>query len=431
MKKQKAIRPEIQAILDKRETQGLRFSILICIAVVLFWIPGEFAVTSGAVETPIIIALFIVYLGLLGLLLILLRNVKRLPFIGYSITGGLLFMIVVQPFVWYYSVGWTAVPASYLLKTIVPQICFLGIVLGSLPGRPAYPFIITTGAVAMIVIHILLALGDPRSAFTNNFLDAVFGPSVLVNFVISNILFVVLVGFLSTLMANRSRKTVLEAVDLQNMNSQLSRYFSPSVVKKMAGAESSFFRPGGSVHDVAVLFSDIRSFTAISESIPPDEVLRLLSDYQRRMTDAIFKYNGTLDKFIGDGIMATFGTPDPAPDDAERAVLAGLEMMHALAAMNKEREADKLVPVRHGIGIHFGPALVGNVGTSERLEFTVIGDTVNAASRIESACKEKGREFLVSKQVLERSRLNIKAEDLGFIEVKGKNQPLNIFAPRF
>ncbi|MGA2977509.1 MAG: adenylate/guanylate cyclase domain-containing protein [Spirochaetia bacterium] len=229
-------------------------------------------------------------------------------------------------------------------------------------------------------------------------------------------------------MTHRSRRTVIEAVDLQNANSQLSRYFSPNIVKKISSEQSSFFKPGGRVHDVAVLFSDIRSFTTLSESLQPDEVLRMLSDYQQRMTDAIFKYGGTLDKFIGDGIMATFGTPDQSPDDAERAVLAGLEMNRALIRMNDERSRQNLAPIRHGIGIHFGPALVGNVGTSQRLEFTVIGDTVNAASRIESACKETKRDFLISGTVKERLGVGIATEDLGPIGVKGKNIPLNVFA---
>jgi adenylate cyclase len=430
MKANKAVRPEIQAILDKRETQGLRFSILISAGILLFYAASTFATTSGTIETTIMSAFYVVMLAFHGLLHAMSKNVKRLAFVGFSLAGLGLAVIVIIPLIWYYSVGWTAVPASYFLKTVVPQLCLFLIVLAALPSRPAYPLIVASGAMAAMVVHLLLALHDPRSGFTKNFLEAVFGPPVLAGFVVSNFLFVTIVGLLCVLMANRSRKTVLEAVDLQNMNSQLSRYFSPNVMKKMAGAEASFFKPGGSVHNVAVLFSDIRSFTAISEAMSPDAVLRMLSDYQRRMTDAIFKYGGTLDKFIGDGIMATFGTPDPAPDDAARAVLAGLEMMRALDSLNEERLAGNFVPIRHGIGIHYGPALVGNVGTSERLEFTVIGDTVNAASRIESACKETGREFLISKQVMDTIKLDIETEDLGFIEVKGKSIPLNIFAPR-
>jgi len=250
-----------------------------------------------------------------------------------------------------------------------------------------------------MAVHITLAIADPRSRFTSVFLDAIFGPPVLKSFVVVNVIFVAMAGILTTVSAHRSRKTILEAVELQGRNSRLSRYFSPNVAARMASADSSFFKPGGRVHEIAVLFSDIRSFSTLSESMNPNEVLELLSDYQRRMTAAIFAHGGTLDKFIGDGIMATFGTPDPSPDSARCAMLAGMDMIRALALFNDERASAGKHVLRHGIGIHYGPALVGNVGTPERLEFTVIGDTVNAASRIESACKEYGRDFLVSKQV--------------------------------
>jgi Adenylate cyclase, family 3 (some proteins contain HAMP domain) len=429
--KSKAMPPEIRAIFDKRETAGLRFSILVIIAVILFFIPGELSATSGSVETPLVLGSFALYLVILIAMYAVLRHSRYLSRVGWVMTGLMLFYLVAMPVIWYYSVGWTAVPASYLLKTVFAQLCLLLIAIISLPGQPLYPLTVTIGSIALMAVHLALALGDPRSRFTSAYLDAVFGAPALDGFIIVNFLFVAVAGGVLTIAAGRSRRTVLEAVELLARNGRLSRYFSPNVAARMASADSSFFKPGGRVHDVAVLFSDIRSFTSLSESMAPDEVLALLSDYQRRMTAAIFAQGGTLDKFIGDGIMATFGTPDPAPDSARRALLAGVGMMRALVSYNEERAAEGKPLIRHGIGIHYGPALVGNVGTPERLEFTVIGDTVNAASRIEDACKEYGRDFLVSRQVLDAAGADMESEVIGSIEVKGKKQHLDVVAPKY
>ncbi len=207
---------------------------------------------------------------------------------------------------------------------------------------------------------------------------------------------------------------------------QLGRYFSPNVVDALAGDE--FIRRGGRLQNVAVLFSDIRGFTTLSEKASPDEVMQMLSTYHDHMVREIFRHGGTIDKFLGDGIMATFGTPNPAEDDAQRAVDAGIGMELALQALNRQRRQSGQPPIVQGIGIHYGPAIVGNIGTEERLEFTAIGDTVNTASRIESSCKKYGETFVISEAVKKLIDSSTPLRLLGDLKAQGRSETVSVFA---
>ena len=172
--------------------------------------------------------------------------------------------------------------------------------------------------------------------------------------------------------------------------------------------------------EVAVMFCDIRDFTGITEKMPPAEVVRFLSQYHALMVEVIFA-------FIGDAIMVTFGTPDPSADDAERSVRAALAMNTALTELNTDRERRGLSAIRHGIGIHFGPVIAGNIGTEDRLEYTVIGDTVNVARRIQDACKSVGEGQLISDAVQQRLPPDIAVSPLPERHVKGRQAPVQIY----
>ena len=148
------------------------------------------------------------------------------------------------------------------------------------------------------------------------------------------------------------------------------------------------------------------------------------------MVEVIFANNGTLDKFTGDGIMATFGTPDPDPNAASEAVESALGMQQALNMLNRERGMDGAPPIRHRIGIHAGPAIVGNVGTSHRLEFTVIGNTVNVASRIEEACRNLGEDILATEAVQALVPDEFAWIDRGVVTVDGQPEQIRVFVPQ-
>ena len=162
------------------------------------------------------------------------------------------------------------------------------------------------------------------------------------------------------------------------------RYFAPSVAADIAGRQGAI-EVGGARQPLTILFSDIRGFTALAESMPPDAIAGLLSAYFTEMVDVIFEHGGTLDKFIGDAIMAQWGAPIAHPDDAERALKAAAEMQRAVNELNERWAAQGGPTISIGIGINYGEVFAGNIGSHRRLEYTVIGDAVNVASRLCSA----------------------------------------------
>jgi adenylate cyclase len=228
-------------------------------------------------------------------------------------------------------------------------------------------------------------------------------------------------------MMGRLKDSFKERLKLEKANTHLQRYFSPSIAKEIVETESDLLRPGGPLQEVVILFSDIRDFTSISESITPYNVMALLSHYHQTLVDIIFRYGGTLDKFIGDALMATFGTPESHEDDIERAVQVAVEMRDAASKIQAELKGITDHPFKYGIGLHTGKAIVGNVGTKDRLEFTVIGDPVNVASRIESACKELGESLLISEAVNERIKDRFKTRLIGDVELKGKTDKVKLY----
>jgi adenylate cyclase len=174
------------------------------------------------------------------------------------------------------------------------------------------------------------------------------------------------------------------------------RYFTPRVAARIAAATSRVV-PGGVRQPVVVLFSDIRGFTAIAESLPPAQMANQLNEYFAAMVDCVFRHDGALDKFIGDAIMAYWGAPEAGDDDAARAVAAAFDMRRRLDALNARWRTDDRPELHAGIGIHAGDAFVGNIGSPQRLEFTLIGDTVNVANRL---CRlAQAREILVSEPI--------------------------------
>lgn len=177
---------------------------------------------------------------------------------------------------------------------------------------------------------------------------------------------------------------------------------------------------GGERREICLLFSDIRGFTTLSESLPPEEVTRLLDRYFSRMVTSIHAYGGTLDKFMGDGIMAFFGAPQPRDNPCTDAFAASRAMLAALAEFNRELASEGQAPLSIGIGLNYGTAVVGYIGAADRHEYTAIGDAVNTASRIEGLTKEAGYPLLASRAVLDRLPDRGGFASLGAMAVKGR-----------
>ncbi len=192
----------------------------------------------------------------------------------------------------------------------------------------------------------------------------------------------------------RARRLVENQALAERERTNLARYFAPSIVDELARSDE----PLGAVRqqDVAVLFVDIVGFTRLCEAMTADEVIVLLRDFHGRMERCVFDHAGTLDKYLGDGLMATFGTPRAGPRDAANAIACGKSMLAEIAAWNAERDRLDRAPIRIGVGIHYGPVVLGDIGSARRLEFAVVGDTVNVASRLEALTRDLGVDMIVS-----------------------------------
>lgn len=180
------------------------------------------------------------------------------------------------------------------------------------------------------------------------------------------------------------------------VRSNFERFFAPQLAARIAASPDAL-KLGGEKRPVAVLFSDIRGFTALAESMKPDDIATLLTEYFTEMVECVFRHGGTLDKFIGDAVMAQWGAPISSPDDADQAMAAAQDMMVALQKLNASWRVLERTELQIGIGLNFGEAFAGNIGSERRLEFTVIGDTVNTASRL--CDKAQPGEILISEEM--------------------------------
>mgnify|MGYP003876848169 CR=1 FL=1 len=219
---------------------------------------------------------------------------------------------------------------------------------------------------------------------------------------------------------------VLEDITKEKrLKGTMSRYMTKEVAEKLLeeGGESL----GGKAQVVSVLFSDIRSFTTISEAVGAQQTVSMLNDYFSRMVDVIFRHDGVLDKYIGDAIMAVFGVPFSTGQDADNAVKVGIDMLREMRSFNEERQKEGKDPINIGIGINTDEVISGNIGSLKRMDYTVIGDGVNLAARLESANKFYGSKLLISSYTHKQLTETYLVREIDRIRVKGKLQPVSVF----
>jgi adenylate cyclase len=215
-----------------------------------------------------------------------------------------------------------------------------------------------------------------------------------------------------------------EAVVLSNFQ----RYFAPYLAEQIASQEGQV-RLGGSKRRVVVLFSDIRGFTALSAELSPDEIALLLTEYFTEMVEIVFRHGGTLDKFMGDAVMALWGAPLAHEDDADRAIAAAISMQRALESLNEEWKSQGRRTLSVGIGINMGEVFAGNIGSDRRLDYTVIGDAVNIAAHL---CAEAGPgDILAGEPLIRALRASQTIEPLPDRTLKGKSQAVPVFRIRW
>ncbi len=237
---------------------------------------------------------------------------------------------------------------------------------------------------------------------------------------------IAMIGAVLAYTNSRSVALVERVAETQRQRERLGRYFSPQVAAQLVDAPAL---TTGHTCEVTVLFCDLRDFTPLAEALPAADVVDLLNAFLERTVDVVFAHGGTLDKYLGDGLMAYFGAPVPQNDHAARAVRCAVAMRNALAALDAERAGRGATALRMGIGVHTGTVVLGDIGAARRRDYTVIGDTVNVASRLQELTKVEGVDVLVSESTRRQLDDAVTLSPLRALQVRGRTAPLLACVP--
>ncbi|MCD4814396.1 adenylate/guanylate cyclase domain-containing protein [bacterium] len=301
----------------------------------------------------------------------------------------------------YFSVipGWAATILYYLMALVLSLIC--------VRMKPIKGFVVLLGAVFMYGMAASWVFTQFR------FIVPMLIPMFMVN--------------VGTYFGALVYLLVVEERQSRFIKGMFSRYVSPKVVDQLVRDPNAELKLGGTRQLVTVLFADVRGFTTMSEQLSAEEVVELLNEYFQTWTDIIFKHDGTVDKFIGDAVMAIFGAPVAHADDARRALRAALDMREALAGLQEKWKSEGKRSFNIGVGLNTGEAIVGNIGSQQAMGYTVIGDTVNVAARLESKTKDFGAFLLISESTYAAVKDIAEVKEHQGVTVKGKAAAFSVY----
>jgi adenylate cyclase len=309
-------------------------------------------------------------------------------------------------------------PAVLVLQLIAIRIADPGYVVGSNTGL--FVLLIMSAMSALAAREVAIAAGVALALHT---VLAVEAQASIGSIVFMDLMMVLAAG--GAYLTRRIVALVSEATAEQVRHDRLRRYFSPEVATMLADAPSD--EPIAESREVTLLFADLRHFTTLAERLAGADVVAILNGYYERMVGTIFTFGGTLDKFLGDGLMVYFGAPLAQPDHAVRAVRCALAMQEALRRWNVERGMRGEVELHMGVGIHTGTVIAGSVGTAERREYTVIGDAVNVAARLQELTKTIEAPVLLSEATRRALPDGIDLAPCGAIQLRGRTQSLEVY----
>ncbi len=395
--------PRVQVLVDAELRRADILGAVVGLFVALFlgtvYVVSPKALDAAAWFRPVpwVVAVFF------ALSLLRLRLAWRAPLSGLAQTAfivtdvGLLYALI-----WSFHIQY-AQPAAFYLKAPTFLFVFLLIAVRALRFEPLT--VLTTGltAAAGWALMTIYAL-DAGGPVTRDFTDYMTGNAVLIGAEVEKIIAILLVTGVLMLALLFGRRSLVLAVRGTTERNDLARFFAPEVAARIT-AEDRLLMPGfGEVRSGAVLVSDIRGFTALAARREPGDLVGLLVDYQRRMSPVIKRHNGTVDKFLGDGILATFGCASHSQRPAADAVAALVDLCREAQAFSRDAAERFGEPVRLGFAVVGGDVLCGTVGDGDRLEFTVVGDAVNQAVKLEKANKTFGTLALVDDATFEAAR---------------------------
>ncbi len=384
--------PRLREVLQAQENSTERIISWIQLAVVLTFgalylvSPKPYLQELEFTPVPWVLAVYLV----LTLIRVVWSHMRRLP--DWSLALSVFFdMALLMGLIWSFHIQYMQ-PASFYLKSPTLLYVFIFIALRALRFDPR--FVLLAGVVAslmwgLMVLYVIYA--DPSdSMITRDYVAYMTSNSVLIGAEFDKIISILVVSLIIAIALLRGRRLLVRAVAEQAAAQELSRFFAPEVAARIKVADQTITAGSGELRPAAVMNLDLRGFTPISQRIAPDEVMALLSDYQRRLVPVIRAHGGSVDKFLGDGIMATFGAVRPSGSYAADALRALDAVMDEAARWRRaRRDKGEVAPEVNG-AVASGPVVFGAVGDQDRLEYTVIGDAVNLAAKLEKHNKAAG-----------------------------------------